>query len=273
MIKGIPTKSKIGAVQALKISPFKEIIKPTVPHKHADYFELIILNQGAGYHTIDDTTYEVLPPSVYFLKPGQTHCWDFSRIPKGYVILFREELMNRDGLEIIYNLPTYIQLTESDALFDLVSGFCRDYQASTPTAILKAYLQLILLKISAHANARLAKQVTFHPVYYKFKSLVNENYQQLKKVQEYADLLKTTVTLLTSICKAASGKTPSMLVNERVLLEAKTLLSSTELSIKEIAVNLEFSDSSHFVKFFKLNTNLTPGNYRELAVKSKIIIP
>lgn len=263
MISGIPTKSKIDADQALKISPFKEVIKPTVPHKHADYFELIVLNQGAGYHTIDDTTYEVLPPSVYFLKPGQTHCWDFSRIPKGYVILFREELLNREGLEIIYHLSTHIQLKESDTLFELIKRFCLDYKDAASLTILKVYLQLILLKVSVEsANTG----STFHPVYYKFKSLVNDHYHQFKKVQDYADLLKIPVTQLTSVCKTTSGKTPSMLLNERVLLEAKTLLSNTELSIKEVAANLEFSDSSHFVKFFKLYTNLTPGRYRELAL-------
>jgi AraC family transcriptional activator of pobA len=269
MTSGIPTKTKIDADQVLKISPFKEVIKPTVPHKHADYFELIVLNQGSGYHTIDDTSYEVLPPSVYFLKPGQTHCWDFSRIPKGYVILFREELLNRQGLEIVYNLPPHILLKESDTLFELIKRFHQDYKAPASITILKVYLQLILLKVAAESDTSANGDSAFHPVYYKFKSLVNEHYQLLKKIQDYAEILKIPVTQLTSICKAISGKTPSMLLNERVLLEAKSLLSNTELSIKEVAANLEFSDSSHFVKFFKLYTNLTPGNYRELAIRKQ----
>ncbi|WP_184549367.1 AraC family transcriptional regulator [Mucilaginibacter sp. FT3.2] len=265
-MNGIPTKSKIKANQALKISTFKEVIKPTVPHKHADYFELIILNHGGGYHTIDDTNFEVMPPSVYFLKPGQTHCWNFSRIPKGYVILFREELLNRDGLEIIYNLPAHIQLKESDALLELIKIFCHDYQSDSSLTILKAYLQLILLKIAEQSDAQSPKDKASSPVYYQFKSLVNENYHRIKTIQQYADLLKIPATQLNAICKTTSGKTPSMLLNERILLEAKTLLSNTQLSIKEVAAELEFSDSSHFVKFFKLYTNLTPGKYRDLAI-------
>jgi AraC family transcriptional activator of pobA len=177
--------------------------------------------------------------------------------------------LNRVVLEIIYNLPNYIQLKECDAFFELIKRFCEDYKASASLTILKAYLQLILLKVSAESDASANTDSTFHPVYYKFKSLVNEHYQQLKKVQDYADLLKMPVTQLTSICKFSSGKTPSMLLNERILLEAKTLLSNTELSIKEVAAHLEFSDSSHFVKFFKLYTNLTPGNYRELALNKR----
>lgn len=268
MMNGIPVKAKIKADQVLKISPFKEVIKPTVPHKHADYFELIILSQGSGFHTIDDYTFDVTPPDIYFLKPGQTHCWDFSRIPKGFVILFREELLNREGLEIVYHLPSHLSPTNSDILFELVKRFYQDYQSSASLLILKVYLQLILLKISEGQNALSQKDAAFNHVYYQFKSLINENYQQIKKIQDYADLLKVPASRLNLICKNASGKTPSMLLNERILLESKTLLSNTSLSIKEIAASLEFSDTSHFVKFFKVNTNLTPGLYRELAFAS-----
>ncbi|OMP79112.1 helix-turn-helix domain-containing protein [[Flexibacter] sp. ATCC 35208] len=264
-MKAIPVKSKIYSHQLLKISPFKEVIKPTVPHKHADYFELIVLEHGAGYHIIDDQSYDVLPPSIYFLKPGQVHCWDFTRIPKGYVILFREELLNRKSLEIVYNLPVLMQLKENAMLLELVKCFCQDYQSSASPAILEAYLQLILLKAAEESNAQLQDGKPFNPIYYQFKSLVNVHFQQIKKIQAYAEMLHLPGAQLNTICKTASGKTPSMILNERIVLEAKILLSNTELSIKEIAASLEFSDPSHFVKFFKLYTNLTPGIYRELA--------
>jgi AraC family transcriptional activator of pobA len=267
-MNAIPVKTKIASNQVLKISPFKEVIKPTVPHKHVGYFELIILSQGSGFHTIDDSTFEVLPPAVYFLKPGQTHCWDFSRIPKGFVILFREELLNREGLEIVYHLPSHLIPANSDTLLELVKRFHQDYQSGTSLTILKVYLQLILLKIAERENALPQKDAAFNAVYYQFKSLINENYQQIKKIQDYADLLNVPASRLNMICKNASGKTPSMLLNERILLESKTLLSNTPLSIKEIAAVLDFSDTSHFVKFFRLNTNLTPGQYRELALAS-----
>ncbi|NOW95894.1 AraC family transcriptional regulator [Mucilaginibacter sp. SG564] len=268
MMNGIPVKSKIKTDEVLKISPFKEVIKPTVPHKHANYFELIILTQGSGFHTIDDQTFDVNPPDIFFLKPGQTHCWDFSRIPKGFVILFREELLNSEGLEVVYQLPAHISLADGGTLFELVKRFYQDYQSNASLTILKTYLQLILLKIPKPSGTFIQTEITFNAVYYQFKSLINENYQRIKKVQDYADLLKVSASRLNLICRNASGKTPSMLLNERILLESKTLLSNTSLSIKEIAASLDFSDTSHFVKFFKLNTNLTPGLYRDLALSS-----
>ena len=266
-MNGIPVKSKIKADQVLKISPFKEVIKPTVPHKHASYFELIILSQGAGYHVIDDHTFDVLPPTVYFLKPGQTHCWNFSQIPKGYVILFREELLSKEDLAIIYQLNTCISISEPIGLFQLIDTFYQDYnQDTTNLKLLKAYLHLVLLKISSYSSP--VNEKPFHAVYYQFKNLINENYERVNKIQDYADLLNISAAQLNLICKQVSGKTPSMILNERILLESKTLLAMTAQSIKEVALYLQFADTSHFVKFFKSNTNLTPGQYRELAIIS-----
>lgn len=269
-MNGIPVKSKIKADQILKISPFKEVIKPTVPHKHDNYFELIILSQGAGYHVIDNKNYEVLPPTIYFLKPGQTHCWNFSRIPRGYVILFREELLNNDDLEIIYNLPTNASVPQPKIFFELIEKFCQEYNNDPSNLkLIKAYLHLILLKISAYSAADAFNAPPFNAIYYKYKSLINEHYYRIKKTQDYADILNIPSSQLNIICKNTSGKTASAILNERILLESKTLLANTNQSIKEIAANLHFSDSSHFVKFFKLNTNLTPGRYRELALNTK----
>ncbi|RFM32921.1 AraC family transcriptional regulator [Chitinophaga silvisoli] len=262
----IPFKSKINADQQLKVSPFKEVIKPTVPHKHANYYELILLEQGGGFHQIDDQQYDVTPPTAYFLKPGQTHCWNFSRIPTGFVILFREEILSRECLDIVYNLPTNIPLSNSETLFELSRRFNQDFRTPASLAVLNTYLQLILLKINEEIRTPSPGNAVFSPIYYQFKSLVNEHFLKVKQIQAYARMLHLPPAQLTNICKAASGKTPSMLLNERIVLEAKTLLSNTPLSIKEITDALEFSDASNFVKFFKLYTNLTPGQYRELAM-------
>lgn len=265
MTSGIPVKSKIGKTELLKISTFKEVIKPTVPHKHAGYFELIVLSDGAGTHQIDGQSYEVVPPVVFFLKPGQTHCWDFTRIPKGYVMLFKEELLTADQLAVIYNLNTMMRLTDDDAYLQLLKLFCEEYRRpDTDIKILTGYLRLLIQK-----TAILARQTDEPPastLYYRFKSLLNSSEPGSKKVQDLAAELDTTTRQLNVVCRESAGKTPSMMLNERLLQEAKTLLSATERTVKEIAHLLHFSDTSHFVKFFKNSTNLTPGAYRELVI-------
>jgi len=261
----LPLKSKIGAGQTLKISPFKQVIKPTVPHKHAGYFELIILSDGAGEHIIDDTAYEVLPPVLFFLKPGQTHCWDFSRIPKGFVLLFKEELLNADDLAIVYQIDTYIKLIKPQSYLPLVSQFYNEYCEQQPDMdVLVAYLRLLIRKTAAFAGQSAISAA--NTLYFQFKSLLNTPDFKWKKVHEYAAQLHVSANQLNLICRKATGKSPSVMLNERIMMEAKTLLANTVLSIKEIAYYLHFTDSSHFVKFFKTNANITPGEYRDLAL-------
>lgn len=47
------TKSKIEQNKTIKVSPFREEIRNTTPHRHNSYFEIIYLSQGKGFHTID----------------------------------------------------------------------------------------------------------------------------------------------------------------------------------------------------------------------------
>lgn len=260
----LPVKSKISADQVLKISPFKEVIKPTVPHKHGGYFELIVLSDGAGEHLIDDIVYEINPPVIFFLKPGQTHCWDLTRIPKGFVLLFKEELLSADLLPIVYQLNTQMYFSGDSGYLSLLTLFNDEYRRGADVKILTAYLRLLLEK--TEAIARQAPRPPAHALYYKFKSLLHTNGIRLTRVLEYADMLGISSNRLNLICREASGKSPSAMLNERLLLEAKTLLTSTNGSIKEIAHSLQFTDTSHFVKYFKAATNLTPGAYRDLLI-------
>jgi len=72
-----------------KISRFNEQIKNTKPHKHDEYYELIFLSKGEGFYGIESDKYMISTPEFYFLKPGQLLFWEFTSIPKGFVISFK----------------------------------------------------------------------------------------------------------------------------------------------------------------------------------------
>src|SRR3989304_1135861 len=88
--QSIHTKNKLDGGLRFKISRFKEKIKKTAPHKHDEYYELIFLREGEGFHWIETGKHMVSPPEFYFLKPGQLHYWQFTSVPRGFVILFKD---------------------------------------------------------------------------------------------------------------------------------------------------------------------------------------
>ncbi|MGN7721741.1 AraC family transcriptional regulator [Chitinophaga sp. 22620] len=266
----IPVKSKITAESLFKISMMKTVIKPTRPHRHADYHELIFLDEGSGFHEIDDMSFEVAPPVAFYIRPGQTHCWNFSALPKGFVLLFREELLLKEDIGILYEFPAIISLADQPQLFRLVSELYGEHQvAGTGYSVCSAYLHLLVTKLKMISGMSNGAGTFADVVFQQYKRLVNDHFLDKKQLKFYAGTLNTTIATLNEICKRSSGKTASSVINERVLLEAKMQLSATALPVKEIAANLQFSDAPHFVKFFKLNTNLTPGKYRELALLKK----
>lgn len=266
----IPVKDKMAAEQLVKVSLMKEIIKPTVPHRHADYHELILLSQGAGFHEVDTRDFEVVTPVIYYLRPGQTHCWNFTAIPKGYVILFREELLRKEDIDLLYTLPTQIALQKQELLFEIAAAFFSEFKTGEAgTEVYQAYLHLLISKLRQLSQTVKIGYSASDQLFQLYKREVNEHFMQTRQLLFYAGKLNVTTAVLNETCKKAMGKTAMTIINERVLLEAKLLLSATASPVNSIAHQLKFADAPHFINFFKLHANITPGHYRELALAKK----
>lgn len=82
-----------------------------------------------------------------------------------------------------------------------------------------------------------------------------QNYRREHLVPFYADQLNITTQYLSSVIKSLTGRTPSQFIFERLYCEARALLDHPDLSIKEIAELLHFSDQSAFGKFSKNDTD------------------
>ncbi len=261
----IALKGKLEKELLVKVSKMKPVIKPTVPHKHDGYHELIFLTGGSGSHTVNDQVYDVKPFDAFYLQPGSVHCWDFSQIPDGYVILFREKFLRHhlSTLNSLYRLPQQFQIPTDHQLLQLVDIFYESYKQGQDEDVLGAHINLILLYtlgiVKAQASAASPSAADFN----QFKNLVNHHFLELRTVQEYANLMNVSVPRLNNICQQAAFTTAFSVIKERIIVESKNLITHTSLSISEIAYRLNFSDASNFVKFFKAQTRMTPSAYRE----------
>ncbi|WP_353120777.1 AraC family transcriptional regulator [Myroides odoratus] len=97
----------------------------------------------------------------------------------------------------------------------------------------------------------------------KFNELIKTNIRNERNVQFYADHMNISVSKLTEISKDIYGTTPKKIIASAVVNEVKLLLKHTPLTIKEIAYELNFEDSSNFTRFFIKATGLSPKEYRE----------
>jgi AraC-like DNA-binding protein len=269
--KQIQTKNKLETGLTLKVSRFKELIKKTRPHKHDEYFELIFLNEGEGFHSIEDEKFIVTAPEFYFLKPGQLHFWQFTSVPKGFVILFKEEefdvLGERDLLEMNRQLIAITRLGlaqenyPAGILEELFSEYKSYSQFSRP--ILHGLLKALFGKLLRLAEQEMKKPAIPVSLFNRFQQLLQKEIPRFHKVNQFAGLLNITPQNLNAVCMKQTGRNASEMITSRILLEAKRYILHTENSVNEIAEILNFTDTSNFVKFFKKAEGVTPVQFRE----------
>ncbi|MES1218508.1 MAG: AraC family transcriptional regulator [Bacteroidota bacterium] len=248
------------------------------PHGHS-FYHLVFFTKGGGKQAIDFTSFIVKPGQIYFMNPGQVHNWLFSGEVDGYVINFSESFFDSFIKEPNYleRFPFFggygedqvIHLTghclkEVTELFERLLIELKPVQSHATEMIRTLLLQLFITVTRQMEPARL-KQLS-KPGYTtlrNFQKLVNENYVKLKLPSEYASVLYVTPNYLNALCRDLLGKSAGEIIRDRIMLEAKRLLINADISINEIATQLNFQDNSYFTKFFKKYAGKTPEEFRK----------
>jgi AraC family transcriptional activator of pobA len=84
-----------------------------------------------------------------------------------------------------------------------------------------------------------------------------------RSVTSYATDLAVTPTHLSRTVKALTGRTAGEVVHDRLVLEARRLIVSTNLPIADISYRLNFSTPTYFARFFANRTSETPSEFRQ----------
>lgn len=252
------------------------------PHRH-DFFEVLYLARGSGFHVIDGNKYEIQPPCVFFMSPGQAHKIEFSHDIEGFIFIFTPEfyLIDYNNPNRLIEFPFFFTIrqdnppllleNDSDVVFlenlfkkgvaELAKG--EKYSVNLMHSILDIILNTCASLYKTDENLLSGKG---HLLVKKFFQLVEENYEKNLSVAQYADRMAITPNHLTQTITQLTGKTSSQIVKAKQILEIKRLLVHTNLSITEIATRLNFPDQSYFAKFFKRETGLSPLQYRSKSV-------
>lgn len=240
-------------------------------HKH-DFYMLLFISKGGGTHTIDFTAYPVKPYQVHFLAPGQAHAWELVPHTKGYQLMFGPgflEGMPQQWPFFPLHAGPVLQLQPAQ-FADIVQEteqIMKEYARADrfSVRIIGNRLRVLLAMLerwyeAAHASGSPAPQ---RRIVHQFLSLLEKHYRENATVEYYAGLLHITPQYLNIVCKKETGVTAGHCIRQRLLLEAKRLLSLTGQDVKEIAYALGFSDTSYFSRFFRRYAGQTPLSFRQ----------
>lgn len=276
----IPTLSvgNILGEETLGITLFRHSVKGRnefeQPHKH-DFYLVFFVEQGSGVHHVDFTQHTVKNHQVYFIRPGQVHNWSLDIDTSGFQLMVSADVVTVFSNLIPFpffeqNVPSCISLNQKEFegfknhLHEIELVLSDNDLLTKEIVLLRLHLLLKLLQkeylnqFSEHDSSTKPEKVIK-----RFNSLIDNHFNQESSVNFYADKLNITPNYLNILSQKYLKKPAGDIIKERTILEAKRLLTSTDLSIKEIGYQLGFNDNTYFSKVFKKYTGKTPGDFKQ----------
>ncbi len=248
------------------------------------YYSMVWIKKGNGLAKIGFTEYEFTKDTMFSFTPYQPFMFEASDNIEGLVINFHpdffcihhhQEQVACNGVLFnnIYKPPYFILDNKSKKEFDKTIDQIVSEMQSLSLAqdeLLVSYLKILLINASrlkleqqTEADKEFVPTTDAPFVLQNLKNLIEIHYKTKHSAGEYADLLNITSKALGKATKLHFNKTPTDLISERIVIEAKRDLYLTNKTVKEIAFELGYSDEHYFSRFFKNKADVSPKQYRE----------
>jgi AraC family transcriptional activator of pobA len=253
-------------------------------HRHRNLFQILVVERGGGEMTFEASIRPFTAPCVIIVAPNMAHGFRFhANVTDGYVISFSEDVASMLGqrsgeaIALLKTLAAEPTITLNAARDGRLLKLCEDLNQEMLLArdsyrlAMRALLALIAIEVGRQSASRARTgTVTLAPAdatVDALQRLVEDNFRKERQIGFYASALAMTADRLNDHVKRAAGVTAGHLIRQRVLTEAKRELVFTGRPIHEIAYELGFADPSHFARFFRKQTAMSPQDFRAQQLK------
>lgn len=270
-------EQKVVVGEELSLSPVKNFIDELVANepRKLQRAAIVLCTSGSGRVKINLEEYEIKAPQLVTLMPGQVFelLSDIDTI-EGYVISLSKrfiDMINLPGWQHQYMNMFNNPITDIDQdMFASLRIFYSILYRAVTNDKNPFRLQIIENLISVfyyggvssfdtevETNLKYKNHIVAH-----FLELVQQHYREERLIQYYAGRLCITPKYLSKLVKDHTGRAAADWIEQHVILDARALLHSTDLSIQQIATTLNFPNQSFFGKYFKRATGVSPKQYR-----------
>lgn len=249
--------------------------------KHKPYIKILYLPANSSL-TVDFKQFQTTSTSLFFINSNQ-HL-ELHQTGKGpgffiyynrdfYCIQIHDQEVACDGLLFnnIFEMPmTELQEKEKDII---EQNFLRiqeelEIKASSQEEMIRTYLKQVIIRATRiwkqQHLGKLNKAPTQELDFFRdFSRLVEIHFREKHTVADYADLLAVAPKTLSNKFNKLNLTQPNEIIKDRILLEAKRLLTYSSMSVKEIAYDLGYDDPAYFNRLFAVKTGDTPVAFRK----------
>ncbi len=253
---------------------------PFRPHR-LQYYAIIFVEKGQGYHFIDFKRYPYKEGSIIFVAKDQVHAFEKNMDRAASFLLFTEKFLERSSLGsnlmhhlTLYNYQLYAPVLQlpNKKLINIITTLVNQIEAEFLTTddfateeIIQSALKILLCMAERvrKSNIIISPSSLYYKDFLNFQALLKKHLFETRQVKFYADKMMISTKKLNRITKEMKSQAAKNYINDLLIMEIKRLLTNTALSIKEISYKTGFEEPTNFVKYFKKYTNLTPVEFRK----------
>jgi len=249
-------------------------------HRHRNLSQILVIEKGGGEMIFETATVAFAAPTAILVPATAAHGFRFTpEVTDGWVVTFTDDVagvlgeQSGDALKRLKAVAADPLVPLEPAADKRLSALCADLHEESALAreghrlAMRALLALIAIDVVRRAASRArtgAVTLTRADAQVEaLRQLIDRHFRRERLISFYAEKLAMTPDRLNDHVKRATGVTAGHLIRQRVLTEAKRQLVFTTQAIHEIAYDLAFSDPSHFARFFRKQTGVTPQVFRE----------
>ena len=248
-----------------------------------DAFIIGVGTEGETSVSFNLHEFKLKKDSIFIFTPKNVLQVNSQQYFKADVIAISPDFMRRINIDIKNMMPLFLKFVENPALtltpeesrsmrgmiaqieretrgpethfsFDIVSGLI--------AATIYKVGDIMYRYLAEHPEGQNNSHNRAEEYFKQFTHLLGEHFREERSVGFYARQLCITPKYLTTLIKRISGQSVSEWIDNYVILEAKTLLKYSTMSIQEIAYYLNFPNQSFFGSYFKRNTGMSPSQYK-----------
>lgn len=250
-----------------------------------DFFT-VSLKRGCDNLLYGQQKYDFDGGMMAFTSPGQILSGEENGTPRdltGWMMFIHPDFLWRTPLAQKIRGYDYFGYAANEALFlsdkeeSIINGIVDNIKHEFNNNVDKFSQDVVIAQLDLlftyaqryYERQFISRKITNHGTFSSLEKLLDEYFNNehllskgLPYVKYFADKLHLSPKYLGSMLKQLTGKTTQEHIHDKLIEKAKEKLSSTELSVSEIAYDLGFEHPQSFSKLFKSKTNQTPLEFR-----------
>jgi AraC family transcriptional regulator, transcriptional activator of pobA len=224
---------------------------------------------------------------LFFIAPGQVFSIEINNIetfkPSGWMLLIHPDFLWNTALaknikqygffDYAVNEALFLSDKEETTLINVFQNIEQEYNTNIDKFsqdVIIAQLELLLTYSDRFYHRQfITRKITNHKILGQLEDLLNEYFSDgnqsskgLPSVDAIATQLNVSTNYLGSLLKTLTGQSTQQHIHNKLIEKAKEKLSTTDLTVSEIAFALRFEHSQSFSKLFKTKTDLSPSEFR-----------